>query len=64
MQNWDMGSADLYSTHTFRFAHSKAITALDGSPTDLSIYASCSLDKTVKLWDDRLTRPAIGKYFI
>ena len=56
-----MGGADLCSTQTYRFAHIHAITGMDASPNDASIYATCSLDKTALLWDERLTRPATGE---
>ncbi|XP_014089028.3 protein valois [Bactrocera oleae] len=59
---WDMGSADLFSIHTFRYAHTDVITGVAASNTDASVFATCSFDQSALLWDDRLTRPAIALY--
>lgn len=55
-----MGSADLISQKSYRFAHTDYITGLSSSRTNDSIFATCSMDKSCLLWDDRETRPAIG----
>ncbi|XP_073823302.1 valois [Musca autumnalis] len=59
---WDMGTADLVSQGTFRFAHTDSITAVAASRGKENIFATCSLDKSCLLWDDRETRPAIALY--
>ncbi|CAD6997037.1 protein valois [Ceratitis capitata] len=59
---WDMGSADLFSIHTFRYAHTDVITGVATSHSDTSVFATCSFDQSALLWDERLTRPAIGLY--
>ncbi|XP_054741417.1 protein valois [Anastrepha obliqua] len=57
---WDVGCADLISIHTFRYAHTDVVTGVAASNTETSIFATCSLDHSALLWDDRLTRPAIA----
>ncbi|XP_005188139.2 protein valois [Musca domestica] len=59
---WDMGTADLVSQGSFRFAHTDVITGLAASCTKENIFATCSLDKSSLIWDDRETRPAIALY--
>lgn len=55
-----MGTADLVSQGSFRFAHTDVITGLAASCAKENIFATCSLDKSSLIWDDRETRPAIG----
>lgn len=57
---WDIG-ADLYSTHTWRYAHSDSVTGISASPESEPIFVSCSKDKSALIWDNRKLRPAIGK---
>lgn len=56
-----MGKAELFSQQSYRYAHTDTITGLASSPTNDAIFTTCSLDKSCLLWDDRETRPAIGK---
>lgn len=56
-----MGKADLTSVHTLRHAHSDVITGVATSLSRANTFASCSLDKSALLWDDRQARPATGK---
>lgn len=60
-QIWDMGTADLFSQGSYRFAHTDSITGMSASNENQNIFVTCSLDKSCLLWDDRETRPAIGK---
>lgn len=55
-----MGSADLLSTQSYRFAHTDSVTSLTTSANNEYAFVTCSLDKSCLLWDDRETRPAIG----
>ncbi|XP_075150175.1 valois [Haematobia irritans] len=57
---WDMGTADLISKGSYRFAHTDSITAIATSRADENIFTTCSLDKTCLFWDARETRPAIA----
>ncbi|XP_067621490.1 protein valois isoform X1 [Eurosta solidaginis] len=57
---WDMGCADLFSIHTFRYAHTDVVSDVATSNKDASVFATCSLDYSALLWDIRQTRPAIA----
>ncbi|XP_061390236.1 protein valois [Musca vetustissima] len=59
---WDMGTADLVSQGSYRFAHTDSITGVSAARGKDNIFATCSLDKSCLLWDDRETRPAIALY--
>ncbi|BET02658.1 WD domain, G-beta repeat [Nesidiocoris tenuis] len=39
-------------------AHSRAVASVAASPEHSSVFASCSMDRSVLLWDTRLPRPA------
>lgn len=56
---WDMGNGDLYSTQTFRAAHSRSITGM-ASIGSGDVFATVSLDKRLQLWDIRQARPIVG----
>ena len=51
----------LVSSHTFRPAHADIILDIAYHPENNDIFASCSLDGQVTLWDLRQTKPALGK---
>ncbi|XP_036320970.1 protein valois isoform X2 [Rhagoletis pomonella] len=57
---WDIGCGDLFSVHTFRYAHTDVVTSIATSHKEPSVFATSSLDRSTLLWDDRLTRPALG----
>lgn len=57
-----MGTAELMSKQSYRYAHTDSITGLASSPISEAIFTTCSLDKSCLLWDDRETRPAIGNF--
>lgn len=57
---WDMGAGDLYSINTYRFAHSRAVTGLSSSPTTPDVFASCSRDRCLNIWDRRLSTPIVA----
>lgn len=57
---WTIEPCDLSSAKTFRTAHTDTITGLAGNPKNESIFASCSSDAVVAVWDDRLMSPIIS----
>lgn len=59
---WDMGSGDLYSTSTYRGAHSREITGIAASPKHPDVFASCSRDHCLNIWDKRLSTPIVDFY--
>nr|CAD7596913.1 unnamed protein product [Timema genevievae] len=51
--------------HTYRTAHTHHVTSVSAHPQENnSVFASCSLDGTVYMWDTRQTKPASGKCFL
>jgi len=50
----------LVSSHTFRPAHADIILDIAYHPENNDIFASCSLDGQVTLWDLRQTKPALA----
>jgi len=54
---WDIGEMNAVSS--YRPAHSDVITAVNYHPTQQDVFASCSHDGTVVVWDARRPRPAI-----
>nr|CAD7403885.1 unnamed protein product [Timema cristinae] len=45
--------------HTYRTAHTHHVTSVSAHPQENnSVFASCSLDGTVYMWDTRQTKPA------
>lgn len=59
IKDWDMGSGDLYSISTYRAAHSREITGLASSPDQPNVFASCSRDRCLNIWDKRLSTPIV-----
>lgn len=57
---WSIEPCDLFSAKTFRMAHSDTITGISANPKSESIFASCSSDAVVCVWDDRLMSPIIS----
>lgn len=55
-----MGSGDLYSISTYRGAHSRAVTGIASSPNVPDVFASCSRDHCVSIWDRRLSTPIVA----
>nr|CAD7459294.1 unnamed protein product [Timema tahoe] len=48
--------------HTYRTAHTHHVTSVSAHPQENnSVFASCSLDGAVYMWDTRQTKPASGK---
>lgn len=56
---WDMGSGDLCSINTFRGAHSREITGVAANPEQPDVFASCSRDHCLSIWDVRLSTPIV-----
>lgn len=63
---WNIGPCDLVSEFTYRNAHCDAVTGISSKPDDGHVFASCSRDRTLSIWDTRNIRPAVdwfdGKY--
>lgn len=57
---WNIGAVDLVSERIYRYAHSDAIEDVSGNPNDGSLFCTCSYDKSFSIWDERITKPAIG----
>lgn len=57
---WSIEPCDLSSVRTFRKAHTGEITGLSANPRHAAIFASCSNDGRVAVWDDREMRPVVG----
>lgn len=56
---WDMALGDLYSINTYRGGHSRAVTGLSSCPTSPDKFVSCSRDRTMNIWDRRLSAPIL-----
>lgn len=59
---WNIGPCDLVSEYTYRDAHSDSVTGLASKPKDIHLFASCSRDRSIAIWDHRKERPAIDFY--
>lgn len=57
---WNISENDLDLEQTYRFAHLDEITGIASAPGTEHLFATCSLDKSLLLWDRQQTRPAIG----
>lgn len=58
---WDIGAGDLCSLNTFDNAHAGSICAISSSPISAETFVTCSRDRSVCMWDKRLTpRPVIA----
>lgn len=53
-----MGAGDLTSLNTYRYAHSDSITGVSTAHTS-QLFATCSRDKSLNIWDIRLAQPVI-----
>lgn len=56
---WDIESCDLTSSHTYRYAHCRAIHSISSKPDANTIFASCSSDKILSIWDVRDNKPIV-----
>lgn len=56
---WELAPCDLVSVHTYRYAHKEMVTDITSKPQSSDIFASCSRDRVLSIWDTRLTLPMI-----
>lgn len=54
---WDMGTGDLCSINTYGYGHIETITGVSSSSLSEHIFATCSRDKSFKMWDYRQPKP-------
>lgn len=57
---WDMGTGDLFSLHTYDYGHIDMVTSISSKKTSEFIFASCSHDKSFKIWDYRQPKPVVN----
>lgn len=54
---WKLAPCDLVSEQTYRYAHKETITDISTKPQSNDIFASCSRDRFLQIWDKRLSKP-------
>lgn len=57
---WDMGTGDLCSLHTYHYGHIDLVPSISSKHTSEYIFASCSHDKSFKIWDYRQSEPVVN----
>lgn len=56
---WTLEPCDIVSENTFRYAHDQAITGISSKPESSDVFATCSRDRFLTLWDLRSRLPLI-----
>lgn len=57
---WAIAPCDLVSERTYRFAHKEVITDVSNRPDSNDMFATCSRDRTLSIWDKRSNFPIVG----
>lgn len=56
---WSIGACDMISEHTYRHAHTQAVSGVSVKPNDGYLFGSCSRDGSLLIWDYRNLKPVI-----
>lgn len=54
-----MDPCDIVSEETYRYAHRDVITDISGKPQSNDIFATCSRDRYLSIWDKRNRKPMV-----
>lgn len=54
---WTLEPCDIVSENTFRYAHNEVITDISSKPESSDIFATCSRDRFLTIWDLRSRLP-------
>lgn len=57
---WNIGPCDLLSEKTYEYAHSAAIKTISSKPNSDALFASCSADQRLAIWDIRSRTPIVA----
>lgn len=56
---WQLDPCDIVSQETYRYAHRDVITDISGKPQSNDIFATCSRDRYLSIWDKRNRLPMV-----
>eukprot|EP01119_Soliformovum_irregulare_P020735 TRINITY_DN6774_c0_g1_i1.p1 TRINITY_DN6774_c0_g1~~TRINITY_DN6774_c0_g1_i1.p1 ORF type:complete len:494 (-),score=123.71 TRINITY_DN6774_c0_g1_i1:218-1699(-) len=56
----EMTNASFSTDPNLFHGHIESVEDLQWSPTEGTVFASCSVDKTIKIWDSRTRKPALS----
>lgn len=57
---WDLAPCDIVSTHTYQYAHKEIITGVSNQPKSGDVFATCSRDRFLSIWDVRCRLPLVN----
>lgn len=59
---WELTPCDVVSERTYRYAHKDIITAISSKPSSNDLFASCSRDRYLSIWDKRSQKPLVNTH--
>ncbi|XP_031638317.1 protein valois [Contarinia nasturtii] len=59
---WLLAPCDIVSDQTYQYAHKEVITGISKQPKSSDIFATCSRDRFLSIWDIRIRLPMINSW--
>lgn len=58
---WELTPCDVVSEQTYRLAHKDIITDISSKPMSNDLFATCSRDRFLSIWDKRSQKPMVNR---